>query len=75
MSCVAVTELVQRMAALSLQSNSNCTEAFTILEDNARIGSLHGSEDTEMPDCLDIRDIETADHIGTSSNEVALQGA
>ncbi|KAK8147722.1 hypothetical protein G3M48_001145 [Beauveria asiatica] len=65
MACVNIDELVERMAALSLQSNNITTDCVTVaLDENVHSGSPDSNEDIEMLDYSD-----------TSRNQVALQGA
>ncbi|KAM3548065.1 hypothetical protein ARSEF4850_009640 [Beauveria asiatica] len=54
MACVTIAELVQRMAALSLQSYDITTDCVPVpLDENVHSGSSHKNEDIEMPDYPD----------------------
>ncbi|KAM3549488.1 hypothetical protein ARSEF4850_008826 [Beauveria asiatica] len=48
MACVNIDELVERMAALSLQSNNITTDCVTVALDNVHSGSPDSNEDIEM---------------------------
>ncbi|OAA34346.1 hypothetical protein ISF_10016 [Cordyceps fumosorosea ARSEF 2679] len=64
MACVTIAELVERMAALSLQSYDITTDCVPVpLDENVHSGSSHKNEDIEIPDYPDTIRNEVANFV------------